>query len=212
MEELTKLFRIHQGLAQDKEEQKIESLHLDATEREIERNVDPEAQKEDYSGKQGTHTLKNSVICDEFQFIHFAGFTHRGAIHDKAMIEQEIPHFNDLQTPFLWFTKDKGYQAYCPEGVFLLEPYKAARNHPLTGLQKLVNSWISSVRVVCEHAISGIKRCRLLKEPLRYFDSILRDQFFFIACGLHILRVTARKDNYSNGALRTCARINLIFS
>ncbi len=60
---------------------KPESLHLDATERMMERNTDQEAQKFDYSGKQGGHTLKNSVISDEFQFVHFAGLTHRGAIH-----------------------------------------------------------------------------------------------------------------------------------
>lgn len=65
-------------------------LYLDATEHPTGRNTDYKAQKHDYSGKQKQHTAKNSVLCDEYQFIHFLGFTWRGAIPDKAMAEQEL--------------------------------------------------------------------------------------------------------------------------
>ena len=211
MEELIHLFRQRSFPKNQHIDDQAQSLHLDATERLMQRNEDSKAQKHDYSIKKHGHTLKNSLICDEFQFIHFAGFTHRGAIHDKKMIEQEIPHFKAFKDDNLWLSKDKGYQAYSPQGVFLLEPYKARRNHPLTDLEKIVNSWISSIRIVCEHAISGVKRCRVLKEKLRYFDSTFRDQIFYIACGLHNLRVNQRLMNYANGASRVRARINLIF-
>jgi DDE superfamily endonuclease len=211
MDELIYLFRSRQSSSDKAPHQKVESLHLDATERFMERNQDYSAQKHDFSGKKHGHTLKNSVICDEFQFIHFAGFTHRGAIHDKAMIEEEVPHFKALEDQFIWFTKDKGYQSYFPQGVFVLQPNKATRGHPLTGLEKLENSWISSIRIVCEHAISGVKRCRILKDTLRYFDSTFRDQIFYLACGLHNLRVSYRKFNYAIGASRVRARMNLNF-
>ena len=211
MEELIRLFRNRQKIDNPSKHQTAQSLHADATEREQARNLDQEAQKHDYSGKQGTHTLKNTVICDEFQFIHFAGFTHRGAISDKAMIEDEIPDLEALKDFMLFFSKDKGYQAYDPDGVFLLSPYKASRNHPLTSDEKLTNSWISSIRIVCEHAIGGVKRCRIVKDKIRYFDSAFRDKVFLIACGLHNFRVTRRNIAYANGAVRTRARINLDF-
>jgi len=209
MDDLVRLFRNRQRIENLSKCEKSESLHLDATEREMQRNTDQEAQKFDYSGKQGAHTLKNSVISDEFQFVHFAGFTHRGAIHDKTMITDEIPDLSLLKKYELWFSKDKAYQSYQPSGVHLLEPFKAKRNRPVKDWQKRFNQWISSIRICSEHAICGIKRCRILKEKLRYFDSTFRNQIFLVACGLHNLRVTRRKINYANGASRIRARMNI---
>lgn len=215
MDELVRLFRSRQNTDADNKHlgtlELSRSLHIDATEREQARNIDQSAQKHDYSGKQGTHTLKNTTLCDESQFIHFTGFTHRGAISDKAMAQQELPDLQLLADYQLFFSKDKGYQAYEPDGVFLLSPIKATRNHPLTGVEKLNNSWISEIRIVVEHAIGGVKRCRIVKEKIRYACSTFRDQVWFIACGLHNLRVTRRSQNYRNSANLTRARINLDF-
>jgi len=212
MPELVNLFRNRQKEHNLSNCESAESLHLDATERAIQRNLDYEAQEQDYSGKKGTHTVKNSVINDEYQFIHFAGLTFPGPTSDKKMADIEIPDFSDLEEWQLWFSKDKGYQAYRPKGVHLLEPFKAARNRPLTELQKEYNTWISSIRIVGEHVMSGIKRCRIVKDELRYFSSTFRDKIFFLACGLHNFRVTRRKNTYNQGALRVRARINLNFS
>jgi len=209
MDALVRLFRNRQRTDSLSKCEKSQSLHLDATERIMERNTDQEAQKFDYSGKKGGHTLKNSVISDEFQFVHFAGFTHRGAIHDKTIAIDETPDLSLLKKFDLWLSKDKAYQSYQPSGVNLLEPFKAKRGHPLKSWQKQFNKWISSIRICSEHAISGIKRCRILKEKLRYFDSTFRNQIFLVVCGLHNLRVTRRKINYANGASRVRARINL---
>lgn len=57
---------------------------MDGTDRLRCRSVEYEAQKVDFSGKHKVHTIKNTVICDEVQFIHFLGDTWRGAIHDKT--------------------------------------------------------------------------------------------------------------------------------
>jgi len=212
MAELVKLFRNRQQENNLSNCESAESVHLDATERSIQRNVDFKAQEQDYSGKKGTHTVKNSVLNDEYQFIHFAGLTFAGPTNDKKMADLEIPDFSSLEEWELWFTKDKGYQGYQPKGVHLLEPFKAAKNKPITKLQKEYNSWLSSIRIVGEHVMSGIKRCRIVKDELRYFSSTFRDKIFFIACGLHNLRVTRRKNTYNQGALRVRARINLNFS
>lgn len=211
MDELVHLFRARQRADSPSQNQVAQSIHMDASEREIERNHDNDAQEHDYSGKQHDHTIKNTILSDESQFIHFLGFTYRGAVHDKTLAEEELPDFSALSDYDLWLSKDKAYQKYDPEGVHFLAPFKARRNHPLTKAQKKFNVWISSIRITCEHAIAGAKRCRVVKDRIRYFDSTFRDRVFFVACGLHNLRVTRRRKSYATSARNVRARINLNF-
>ena len=58
--------------------------------------------------------------------------------------------------------------------------------------EKFLNRVFSSVRVVVEHSICGIKRCRIVKEVLRLRRAGLSDRVMEIACGLHNLRVSWR--------------------
>ena len=210
MDELVRLFRQRQEPSgSDEAEVRVESLHVDVTARPIGRNVDDQAQKKDFSQKHYEHSVKNTVLCDEYQFIHFAGPTWLGSMHDKTMIMEELPNLNPLESYDLWFSKDKGYQGYQPQGVHLLEPFKAVRERTLTEIEKEYNAWINSSRVVVEHAISGVKRLRLLALPMRYWRHDLRDLFFQIGCGLHNLRVRFRRHAYARGATRL--RVNLNF-
>jgi hypothetical protein len=48
------------------------------------------------------------------------------------------------------------------------------------------------VRVVVEHVIAGVKRCRMVKDVLRLTTVGISDQVMEIACGLHNLRVSCR--------------------
>lgn len=48
------------------------------------------------------------------------------------------------------------------------------------------------MRVVVEHVIAGVKRCRIVKEVLRLTTEGLSDLVMEIACGLHNLRVNCR--------------------
>jgi len=52
---------------------------------------------------------------------------------------------------------------------------------------------ISSVRIVVENVICGVKRCRIVKEVLRLTKEKISDVVMEIACGLHNLRVTFRQ-------------------
>ena len=52
---------------------------------------------------------------------------------------------------------------------------------------------ISRVRIVVENVISGIKRCRIVKDTLRLTKENVSDMVMEIACGLHNLRVTFRQ-------------------
>ena len=56
----------------------------------------------------------------------------------------------------------------------------------------LFNRVISSVRVKVEHVISGIKRCRIVKDTLRLTSQGCSDSVMEIACALHNLRVLFR--------------------
>jgi len=57
---------------------------------------------------------------------------------------------------------------------------------------KWLNGILASVRVVVEHVIAGVKRCRIVKEELRLTSAGISDQVMEIACSLHNLRVSHR--------------------
>ncbi len=67
------------------------------------------------------------------------------------------------------------------------------RGKELTGIDKFLNKMISNVRIVVENVICGVKRCRIVKEPLRLTKERISDVVMEIACGLHNLRVTFRQ-------------------
>jgi hypothetical protein len=58
--------------------------------------------------------------------------------------------------------------------------------------EKCCKRIFSSVRVVVEHVIAGIKRCRRGKDVLRLTTKGIADGVMEIACGLHNLRVSCR--------------------
>jgi hypothetical protein len=56
-----------------------------------------------------------------------------------------------------------------------------------------MNRKVSRIRVKVEHALAGVKRCRIVKEVLRNTKEGVTDLVMVIACGLHNLRVYYRK-------------------
>jgi hypothetical protein len=62
----------------------------------------------------------------------------------------------------------------------------------LSGGEQLLNRIFSSARVVVEHAIAGVKRCRIVKDVLRLTKAGISDRVMEIACGLHNLRISCR--------------------
>jgi uncharacterized protein (DUF302 family) len=63
----------------------------------------------------------------------------------------------------------------------------------LTRAEKRHNRKIARVRVRVEHALSGVKRVRAVKDVLRNTKDGFSDLIILIACGLHNLRVQFRK-------------------
>ena len=162
---------------------------VDASDIGIQRPLCPVEQEDKYSGKHGGHKDKNTYITDEYSTVLYLGHTTNGKVHDKKMIQQEAINFPD--DAFLW--KDLGYQGYLPKNVHCFEPHKKPRNKELTDDQKAENQLIASIRIVAEHAIGGVKRCRILKDTIRLYCAKLRDKVIETCVGLHNLRVSKRK-------------------
>jgi len=89
--------------------------------------------------------------------------------------------------------KDTGFQGYEPEGVKTFQPQKKPKGKELTPEQQEQNRLISSIRIVIEHIIAGMKRCRIVKDLFRNTKEKYDDLVMEIACALHNFRVDCRQ-------------------
>jgi hypothetical protein len=166
-----------------------ENFAIDATERRRQRPKDQEIQKRFYSGKKKTHTVKNNMIVTlENRRVEYLGRTWEGKKHDKKICDEEGHEFPEGSTLY----KDTGYQGYEPAGVHTRQPKKKPRGRELTLEEKEQNSLISSMRIVVEHVICGVKRCRVVKDVFRNTRDKFADLVMEIACGLHNFRTAYR--------------------
>lgn len=166
---------------------------IDGTERRIVRPSNAEVQCQFYSGKKHCHTLKNNVVVglEDFQIKGLSG-TYEGKKHDKKICDEEdtrLPEGSDLY-------RDTGFQGQDMAGVTIHQPKKKPRGGKLTAEEKESNRLISRVRVVVEHVISGIKRCRIVKDVFRNTLAGYDDQVMELACGLHNFRSYQRRTAY----------------
>ena len=106
--------------------------------------------------------------------------------------------------------QDTGFQGYAPSGVLVQQPRKKPKGKELDLGEKFVNGVLSAVRIVVEHSISGIKRCRIVKDVLRNTKDGFSDRIMEVACALHNLRVRFRqpvpKCDILEGALESYSR------
>ena len=75
-------------------------------------------------------------------------------------------------------------------------PTKKPRGGELTPEQKAANQLIARRRVRIEHVISSVKRCRIVKDKIRYWRDGIRDLVMQIACALHNFRLRYRPWHY----------------
>jgi len=176
-------------------QQGMESLGIDGTERRRQRPKDQEEQKRFYSGKKKTHTVKNNVIVTlGKRRVEYLGDTWEGKKHDKRICDEEGHEFPEGSILY----KDTGYQGYEPAGVDTHQPKKKPRGGELTVEEKEQNSLISRVRIIVEHVICGVKRCRIVKDVFRNTKDKFDDLVMEIACGLHNFRTACRTGEMLN--------------
>lgn len=167
-------------------------ITLDGVERAKRRPKDKEKQKGEYSGKKKRHTKKNIVIANpKDRRILFLSRTRDGTVHDKRIIDEEELTCKD---PRIKACVDTGFLGLSIGNLKTLMPKKNTKLHKLTESDKEQNRAISSMRVVVEHAIAGIKINRSVQDVYRNMTNGFDDLLMSVACGLHNLRVTHRQN------------------
>jgi hypothetical protein len=133
--------------------------------------------------------VKNTLIIniDERQ-VRYLSRTFAGRVHDKRICDAEDYTF----PPGCVLFKDTGFQGFEPDQVCTYQPKKKPRGHELSPDDKAENKKIASIRILVEHVIAGVKRCRIVHDILRNTTAHFDDLVMEIACGLHNFRATLR--------------------
>jgi hypothetical protein len=125
--------------------------------------------------------------------IHFLSATYAGKWHDKSLVDDEVYVLPAGSVLY----QDMGFQGFGVEGVEIKQPTKKPRGGALTAEQKEDNQRIASEKMRVEHTMCSVKRCRVVKDKVRYWQTTFRDLVMAIACGLHNLRLRHRPWNYN---------------
>jgi hypothetical protein len=185
--------RLSDKVLEKLEKEEAQDYAMDGTEREIVRPSDKDVQQFFYSGKGKCHAIKNNIISGIFdRQIKWLSGTHEGKKHDKKICDEEQPRLPEGSTCY----DDTGFLGYEIKGVNICQPKKKPRDGELTQEEKQENRLISSVRVVIEHVISGVKRCRIVKDIFRNTKAEFDDMVIEITCALHNFRSYNRRQAY----------------
>ena len=177
---------------QDKNELETDCLLVDVTERQVGRREDYKGQEEEYSGgsairKKKLHTVKHLAISSAEGYLLYVSPAFEGSVHDKAIWDQI-----QLELSPLNLLADLGFIGIDKDHPNVILPYKKPRNGELTDLQKQINKTIGKWRVRIEHAFSGVKRLKIIRNKIRLKSYDVRDRIMKIATALHNLRTVAR--------------------
>ena len=132
------------------------------------------------------------TLCDLTQYVHYLSPTEGGRQHDKKLADEYVLHLPVGSV----LRQDLGLLGHAPAGVVVEMPHKKPPKRELTFSQQLYNHLLSPLRVVIEHAHSGIKRLRVVGDTLRLRGEAVRDLVMVVACGLHNLRVSSPQRAY----------------
>jgi len=133
-----------------------------------------------------THNIKNNLLCTPNKRILWLSRTYEGHVHDKKIADEQPLKFPSGIT--LW--QDTGFLGHNPKNVIVKMPIKKPKGKELSDAQKKENKEISGFRILVEHAIGGIKKCRIVKDRFRCRKFGFDDLVMLIACGLHNFRIT----------------------
>lgn len=162
----------------------IKDLFVDGTERRTQRPKSSKNEKRRYSGKKKAHTRKNIVVSDEHKRVLMLSPTKNGQRHDKRLLDKVGWLSGIPPNTTLWV--DSGFQGIehsLHKNVTIMRPKKRSKLKPLTSEQKEENRIISSLRIIVENAICGIKRFNTLNQIYRNKNG-QDDLFMMIASGL----------------------------
>src|SRR3989338_155583 len=159
-------------------------VFIDGTERPIQRSKDNQKQKDNYSGKKKRHTRKNLIIADKHKRVGFLGKTVPGKSHDFTMLKEQASP--DNMPPRIKKHLDMGFrgiQNQFPNQCISM-PKRKPRTRELSNFAKDQNKKKSSIRVLVENALAGVKRLRIVSDVFRNKKQDFDDTVMLISCGL----------------------------
>lgn len=98
----------------------------------------------------------------EFIFNSLFSKTYEGHVHDKKTMDKQPVNPTGIT---LW--QITGFLGHNPKEATLKMPTKKPKGKHLTHTQKQENRKISGFRILVEHAIAGVKKCRIVKNRFR---------------------------------------------
>jgi hypothetical protein len=143
----------------------IADVFLDGTERRIQKPKKSKNNKKNYSGKKKCQTRKNLVMSDDKKRILYLSSTKAGKTHDKKISDKTNLISRIPKDVCIW--ADTGFQGIQKQHKNILMPTKKSKGKFLTNKQKEENKTISSIRIIVENAIAGIKRYNCLSHAFR---------------------------------------------
>lgn len=130
--------------------------------------------------------MKNDLLCTADKRVLWLSKTYEGSIHDKKIVDEQPLNLPSGTT--LW--QDTGFLGHKPENIIVMMPAKKPKGKQLSDTQKEENRRISGFRILVEHAIGSVKKCRIVKERFRGRKFGFDDLVMLIACGLHNFRIS----------------------
>ncbi len=168
-----------------------EEIIFDGTENPIQRPQSYDNQKENYSGKKGTHTKVALLISDKRTKIYYVSNLYSGRHVDMGILKKEFAPGKG------WFKKfkvlvDLGFvgidKLYSIKELVIGQKKprktKTAPNRPLSPEQKAQNTQVSRERIFVEHAIGKMKKFRILKNRCRIKCEALINTIVGVCAGL----------------------------
>jgi len=169
----------------------VRDVFLDGTERKVQKPVNKKKRNKLYSGKKKATTRKNIVMTDEHKKILVLTPTKSGRRHDKKLTDKAQLARNIPPEVTVW--NDTGFKGTEHTHPNTQIPKKASKKHPLTEAEKEENRLISSIRVVGEHAIGGIKRMKAAADIYRNHLANLDDTFMLLSAGIWNLHLDLKR-------------------
>lgn len=162
----------------------VKDIFIDGTERYRQRSRSSKKQKKNYSGKKKAHTRKNIVGTDAKKRVLFVSPSKGGRRHDKHLLDKAGWLSGIPPGTTLWVdTGFQGIEHNLDKNVEIMRPEKRKKGESLSLVQKQNNKAISSLRMIVENAIGGIKRFGALTQLYRNKNG-QDDKFFLIAAAL----------------------------
>ena len=160
----------------------LKDIMVDGMERRVNKPKNIKKRNKLYSGKKKATTRKTVIVTDDKRRVLLLTPTKSGRRHDKRIADKN--HLWRVIPPNVAIWVDTGFQGVLKQHQKTMIPKKATKNYPLSEEDKAENKLVSSIRVVVEHAIAGVKRYKAASDIYRNHLPNLDDQFTLLSAGL----------------------------